>query len=221
MNKSDNSVLVPEIADFVLESEKAYDGIAQERKALLEKIALYVRSRTSANKDARLTFICTHNSRRSQTAQIWAQTAAAYYGVPGVLAFSGGTEATAFEPRAVAALRRAGFTVEKTGDDRNPIYSVRFADTRPGITVFSKVYDTAPNPAGGYCAVMTCSQADSNCPVVPGAELRVALPYEDPKLFDGTDQETAKYDERCRQIGTEMLYLFKLVRQWMAGSSRV
>jgi hypothetical protein len=32
--------------------------------------------------------------------------------------------------------------------------------------------------------------------------------YDDPKDFDGTLQEEAKYDERTRQIAREMLYLF-------------
>ncbi|MCK4776283.1 MAG: protein-tyrosine-phosphatase, partial [Candidatus Krumholzibacteria bacterium] len=62
-----------------------------------------------------------------------------------------------------------------------------------------------------FCAVMTCSQADKNCPVVVGASMRVAIPYDDPKAFDGTDQEAANYDERCRQISREMLYLFSAV----------
>jgi len=213
MTKPNKSGLNPDVASYIRESERVFDSIDKERRALLEKIALYVHSRTSANRKARLTFICTHNSRRSHTAQIWAQTAATYYGVPNVLTFSGGTEATAFNPRAVEALRRAGFAVEKTSDDQNPIYSVRFAGTGSDMKAFSKVYNAEPNPEEGYCAVMTCSEADENCPVVPGADMRVAIPYEDPKNFDGTDQETAKYDERCRQISAEMLYLFKLTER--------
>ncbi len=31
--------------------------------------------------------------------------------------------------------------------------------------------------------------------------------------FDGTDQEAARYDERCRHICREMLYLFSQVRK--------
>jgi hypothetical protein len=59
---------------------------------------------------------------------------------------------------------------------------------------------------------MTCSEADKNCPVVRGAAVRVALPYEDPKVADGTPAEAARYDERSRQIATEMFYLFSEVR---------
>jgi hypothetical protein len=85
---------------------------------------------------------------------------------------------------------------------------------------FSKVYSEPPNPKSGYCAVMTCLQADQACPVVAGAALRVALPYDDPKAYDGTAAESARYDERCRQISREMLYVFRLVRAEMDTQSR-
>jgi arsenate reductase len=59
---------------------------------------------------------------------------------------------------------------------------------------------------------MTCSHADENCPVVIGASTRIALTYNDPKDFDGTPQEAAKYAERVREIGREILYAFSQVR---------
>ena len=59
---------------------------------------------------------------------------------------------------------------------------------------------------------MTCTQADENCPVVPGSEKRISLPYDDPKDFDGTPMETAKYSERVMEIGTEILYAFSQVK---------
>ena len=59
---------------------------------------------------------------------------------------------------------------------------------------------------------MTCSQADKACPVVKGASSWVAVPYDDPKEFDGKAQETAKYDERCRQIAAETLYVSSKVK---------
>lgn len=43
------------------------------------------------------------------------------------------------------------------------------------------------------------------------ADLRVGIPYDDPKAADGTPEESARYDERCKQIATEMLYLFSRV----------
>ena len=60
---------------------------------------------------------------------------------------------------------------------------------------------------------MTCSSADKACPLVKGAIQRIAIPFVDPKAFDGTELEAKKYDERCRQICREMLYVFSKVRK--------
>jgi arsenate reductase (thioredoxin) len=189
-----------------------FDQIPEERKKALKKLALFVESKVKAGEKAELTFICTHNSRRSHISQIWAQTAAAYYGVGNVICYSGGTEATAFNPRAVKAMEDAGFKITKTSDGNNPVYEVRFADDAAPVKAFSKKYDADGNPKSGYGAVMTCSQADQNCPVVAGATVRIAIPYDDPKAFDGTAQEAAKYKERVQQIGREILYTFSLIK---------
>ncbi|MCB0818945.1 MAG: protein-tyrosine-phosphatase, partial [Flavobacteriales bacterium] len=65
------------------------------------------------------------------------------------------------------------------------------------------------NPQKGFCAVMTCSEADANCPIVRGALDRVSLPYVDPKEADDTPEEAARYDERCLQIATELWYVMQ------------
>ncbi len=144
-------------------------------------------------------------------AQIWAWTAAAHHGVSDAELFSGGTETTAFNARAVAALRRAHFDIRVTRAGENPVHEVRFREGGPAMLAFSKACDHAPNPQQDFCAVMTCSRAGASCPVVRGASLRIEIPYEDPADFDGIEQETAAYDDRCRQIGREMLYLFSRV----------
>jgi arsenate reductase len=203
--------MYPQLAEFIADRLGEIDHIPADRKASLAGLADFV-SRTVASGDpARLTFICTHNSRRSHMSQIWAQTAAAYFGVSSVETYSGGTEATAFNPRAVAALERAGFRVDAVTDSDNPVYEVRFTDQADPMPAFSKVYDRPPNPTSDFAAVMTCSQADAACPLVLGATERIAITYEDPKDFDGTDREAAAYDERCRQIARELLYAFSLV----------
>jgi arsenate reductase len=188
-----------------------FDSIPQERRDQLRKLASYIRDKMKADRPARLVFICTHNSRRSQMCQLWAATAAAYFGVPHVENFSGGTEVTAFNARAVAALRRAGFGIDEPAPTQNPRYRVRFHSAGPELECFSKVYRDASNPGSDFCAVMTCSQADKQCPIVAGASARIALPFDDPKVFDGTPQETNKYDERCRQIARELLFVFSEV----------
>jgi arsenate reductase (thioredoxin) len=197
---------------YVAERIAEFDQIPADRKEQLQKMTRYVEDCAKANKPARFTFICTHNSRRSHLAQLWAATAAVYYKVPAVKTFSGGTEATAFNPRAVAALQRAGLKITKRSEDANPKYEVEIGQGIEPQLCFSKVYDQLPNPQNDFCAVMTCSTADKNCPIVKGASLRIAIPYDDPKEFDGTPQEASKYDERCRQIAREIFYLFSQVK---------
>jgi arsenate reductase len=58
---------------------------------------------------------------------------------------------------------------------------------------------------------MTTSQPDENSPYIPGAEARIPIRYEDPKIFDGTPEEEARYDERSLQIASEMFYVFSKI----------
>ncbi|MBL7991314.1 MAG: protein-tyrosine-phosphatase [Candidatus Kapabacteria bacterium] len=203
--------LLPRLRSYIESVQKEVDQIPDDRKQQLKKIALFVQTKLAAKEPPHIMFICTHNSRRSHTSQIWAQALAVYYGLEGVKTFSAGTEVTAFNERAVKALQRAGFTIAKSKEPVNPVYSIHFAGDAEPIRAFSKLMNNAANPQSNFCAVMNCSHADQHCPFVPGALLRVSTPYDDPKDFDGTPQETVKYDERCRQIAREMAYLFSHV----------
>lgn len=204
--------LNPALSNYVGSFIAQYDHIPEIRKKDLTKISDYVNNHLAGNNLAKLTFICTHNSRRSHMGQIWAQTAAYYYGIEGIMTFSGGTEATAFNPNAVRAMTDAGFEIKSDGNPDNPVYQVSFAYGCKPMQVFSKKYDHETNPHEDFCAIMTCSDADENCPFIPGATLRIPITYEDPKAFDNTPEKDKAYAERCFQIGTEMFYLFNNVR---------
>lgn len=213
---SDPPPLHPALAAYVKARTAEFDAIPAERQRQLAELADYVLQRRAAGEPTRLVFICTHNSRRSHFAQLWAQTAAAHYGIAGVETFSGGTQATAFNPRAVAALRRAGFEVvgpasSSQAGPQNPRYLVRYQTAAPPLACFSKVYSEDGNPTSDFCAVMTCTDADQACPLVTGAARRISLPYDDPKIADDTPQESLAYDARCRQIAREMLFVFQQV----------
>jgi hypothetical protein len=145
--------------------------------------------------------------------QIWAQTAAYYYGLDHVRAFSGGTAATACNCRTVAAMRRVGFDIEDATKGDNPIYLVRYASDRPVIRAYSKLYNADSNPDHDFIALMTCSVADKSCPVVKNAIARYAIHYVDPRLCDDTPTETTAYNERCREIAREMFYIMSEVRK--------
>lgn len=186
--------------------------IPEDRKKILLGITDYVQRKSEAGKEIHLVYICTHNSRRSHFGQVWAKTAAEYFGIPNVKTYSGGTEATAFNPNAIAALERVGFLIQKTTEGKNPVYHVFSGeDSSPNIC-FSKVYDHPENPQKEFAAIMTCSDAEENCPFIPGVELRIGTTYDDPKTFDNTPQQNAKYDERCKQIALECFYVFSMIQ---------
>jgi arsenate reductase len=183
--------------------------IPEERKKTLQRLADFIKQK---EEDINLVFICTHNSRRSHISQIWAQAAATHYNIRNLKTYSGGTEATAFNPNAVAAMNAVGFKIDKLSNDPNPVYEVRYSGNEPSIKVFSKKYDDDSNPKKDFCAIMTCSDADAGCPVVTGAAARISLPFKDPKGSDGTAEETASYAECVNQIGREILYAFSLCK---------
>lgn len=206
--------LHPILYETVRKLVNEFDKISPERKSILREFAKFIKNKAEANQRIELVFICTHNSRRSHISQIWAQTAAAYYGVSNVKSYSGGTETTAFNPRAVKAMERVGFEIEQDGNIDNPIYRVSFNFDRDPVVAYSKRYDDHSNPKGNFAAILTCSHADENCPVIFGMERRFALPYDDPKDFDGTTVESEKYLQRAMEIGRELLFAFSLVKRW-------
>jgi len=110
-SRSHASILLP-LRPYVKEVVNELDRMSGDRKVVVGEIAAHIAARLEAGKAAKLTFICTHNSRRSHMSQIWAQTAAYYYGLDKVYAFSGGTDATACNCRTVTAMRRAGFSIK-------------------------------------------------------------------------------------------------------------
>lgn len=185
--------------------------ISQARKSLLNDLVDFIQEKINADEAIRLNFICTHNSRRSHLSQIWAQALAEYYGIKSVFSYSGGTEATAMFPKVAETLSELGFQIKKLAEGANPVYSIKFAANSHPVIAFSKIFDDDFNPQSGFAAIMTCSQADEGCPFIAGAEKRIPLTFEDPKLFDGTAQQAAKYMERSLQIATELKYVMQNV----------
>ncbi len=202
--------LYPALATTISHLLNDKTPIAPERKTTLDALAAYAKSQFAVGQPVKVTFVCTHNSRRSQIAQTWFQAAAAYYGVKNVEAYSGGTDVTAFNIRAADALARAGFRVVR-GPGENPKYELFISKEGAPIVAYSKVYDDAANPHAQFAAVMVCSDADKKCPSVRGAALRVSLPTEDPKSADGTPTEKQRYDETVQLLGREMLYVMQQV----------
>ena len=201
------NTLFKELLNTVWELEHDFDKIPESRQSLLKDLTTYIRNRRNDN-DIRLIFICTHNSRRSHIAQIWAQTAAYHYEIKKIHCFSGGTEVSVFHPNAVKALEKAGFRIKKKSSGDNPVYSVYFCNEQIPVTAFSKLYSNSFNPQSEFVAVMTCSAANESCPFVSGSIFRIPLTYEDPKIFDQTVEADQRYFDKVREIGREMLFVF-------------
>lgn len=204
-------MLYTALEKHVQEFEKSFNKISDERKKTLQQLAEFTQSKQKAKAPIDLNFICTHNSRRSHIAQLWAQAVATYYRVENVQCFSGGAEATAFNPRAVKAMKEIGFRIKQLDESSNPKYEVSFSETENPLLTFSKVHNDSTNPSHGFAAIITCSHADQNCPLVIGTEVRISLPYNDPKDFDNTELEQTKYHERVLEIGREICFAFSIV----------
>jgi len=101
----------------------------------------------------------------------------------------------------------------RTEGSENPVYTVQLGPDGPTVECFSKVYDHDTNPSSDFIAVMVCSDADENCPFVPGARHRISLPYDDPKTSDHTPEAADTYDERLDQIARELFRVFDALKQ--------
>jgi arsenate reductase len=187
------------------------DSITVERRAILQPLIDFIQSKASLNKEIRINFICTHNSRRSHLSQVWAQTMAHYFDIKNVFCYSGGTEATALFPMAAETLRNSGFQIKTLSKNENPVYSIKYANNQHPIIGFSKKLDDDFNPKSEFAAIMTCDSANEACPFVPGAEKRIPITFEDPKVFDNSPQQAEKYKERSLQIATELFYVFSQI----------
>lgn len=208
-----HSKLLPKVDEYARGVVREFDRLTPERKEVLRGIAQTVVAQLQQDKRSQLTFICTHNSRRSHMSQIWAQTAAYYYGLDQVTTYSGGTQVTACNCRTITAMRSAGFQIDDATTGDNPLYLVHYADDRTPVKAYSKLYNADGNPAQKFIALMTCSAADKSCPVVQGSIARFAIHYVDPRLCDDTPTETTAYNERCREIAREMFYIMSEVKR--------
>ncbi|WP_099768407.1 low molecular weight phosphatase family protein [Chryseobacterium sp. 52] len=201
--------MYPKLIKYI--EEILLQDISNERKNLLQPLIDFIELKKRNRESVDINFICTHNSRRSHLAQIWAQTASAYFKVSDVHCYSGGTETTALFPKVTETLIEAGFHIWTLSESENPVYAVKYSENSLPVIGFSKKYDDVFNPNTGFAAVMTCSHADGGCPFIAGAEKRIPITFEDPKISDETPGQTEIYNERSLQIAAEMLYVFSRI----------
>tara|TARA_B100001059_G_scaffold143338_1_gene143341 strand:+ start:247 stop:864 length:618 start_codon:yes stop_codon:yes gene_type:complete len=187
-------------------------SVSSERQSSLRPLIDYIEEKLINNKQVSLNFICTHNSRRSHLAQVWAQTIAHYFNFNNVFCYSGGTENTAIYVAVLKALMYSGFEIEKISENENPRYNIKYSLYQMPVICFSKCFDHSFNPSIDFAAILTCTEADKGCPHIYGADIRIPMPFDDPKSYDNTSQQDEKYLERSLQIATEIKYIFSKIK---------
>lgn len=131
------------------------------------------------NPKARILFLCTGNSCRSQIAEGWAR----HLGDDWMEAQSAGIEAHGKNPRAIAVMREAGVDISGQQSTRVTPEMLAWADL----------------------VVTVCGHADEHCPVLPPQVRKQHLPFEDPaKAIGSEDEIMAKFREVRDQIRREV-----------------
>ncbi|WP_299124016.1 hypothetical protein [uncultured Tenacibaculum sp.] len=186
--------------------------INNDRLNLIDDIAHTIIDEFNDREKINLNFICTHNSRRSQLAQVWSFYAIEYFNLNNIFTYSGGTEITAFHRNTVKCLQKTGFNFNIIDfSHQNPRYLISFQGTKKSILGFSKTYDHSSN-SFPYIAITTCDSADENCPFIPDAISRFHLPFTDPKISDNTDLMEETYLNISKQIAGEVFYIFETIK---------
>jgi arsenate reductase len=126
-----------------------------------------------AGKKARVLFVCTHNSARSQMAEGLLRHLAG----DDFEAFSAGTEATHVRPLAVEAMREVGVDISGQESETLDRY-------------LGEPFDFV---------VTVCGEANEACPVFPGAKRRLHWSLPDPSAASGTEEERLEVFRSVRE----------------------
>jgi arsenate reductase (thioredoxin) len=126
----------------------------------------------AGEKRARVLFVCTHNSARSQMAEGLLRHLAG----DRFEAHSAGIEATHIRPLAIRAMDEIG--VDISGQE-------------------SKTLERYLGEPSDY-VITVCDEANEVCPFFPGAKNRLHWSFEDPSHADGSEEERLAIFRRVR-----------------------
>jgi len=130
---------------------------------------------TKVNKKARILFLCTGNSCRSQMAEGWAR----HLKPNEIEAYSAGIEKRGLDPLAVRAMAEAG--VDISGQE-------------------SKTIDDLPEHNFDW-VITLCRHAHETCPLFPGGTQRMHAGFDDPPALAkkaSTEEEALNHYHRVR-----------------------
>ena len=174
------------------------------RRGEIERYAQEIAQRIKESGSANIVYVCTHNSRRSQFAQFWSAYHTDALNLP-ITSYSAGTERTACHSNVLEVLRQEGFSITSEGANHKVILN-----HKSFVELSSKTLNSVGLPER-YFAIMTCSDADENCPYIPGALDRFRLTFEDPKWSDNSAEAIQVYQDTSKQISTDIKYLLEQI----------
>jgi arsenate reductase len=133
---------------------------------------------------ARVLFVCTHNSARSQMAEgLLRQLAGDRFE-----AFSAGTEVSSVRPEAISVMAELGIDISNQ---------------------HSKSVDEFIGQQFAW-VITVCDRAREACPIFPGAEQTAHWGFDDPAEAQGTDEERLQVFRRVRDEIRDRLRMFIL-----------
>ncbi len=133
---------------------------------------------------ARVLFLCTGNSARSQMAEAFLRR----YGAEIFEPYSAGLEPKGVNPLTIRVMDEVGIDISNQ--------TSKSLDTYLGKTSFQYL-------------VTVCDDADQNCPTgLPGINERIHWSFEDPARFEGTDEEKLARFREVRDLIEEKIKLW-------------
>lgn len=195
--------------------QKIKKMIQENRKPKLLQISKYISDKILQKEHIHLIFICIQNSRRSHLAQVIAADAAYQHGLNNkvITTHSGGVEVTRIHPNTVKCLEALNYQIKQMTFNDNPIFDLFIKPQYPAIKLYSKNFEEVTHQLNKFMAIMVCSETETNCPYVPGAEKIIHLPYNDPKIADDTSYPLSEYINVAKQIQSEMHFVFSNIKQ--------
>jgi arsenate reductase len=129
-------------------------------------------------------FLCSHNSARSQIAEAFLRHFAGEY----FEVYSAGLEKSEVHELTKKVMQELNYDISDQ-------YSKDLSDYR-GYVHFGIL-------------ITVCSEAEEKCPIMPGLGTRLHWPFDDPSIFEGTEEEKI---EKFREVRDQIL---KKILEWV------
>ena len=189
MEPTTRQYLLPGIAQHLKGLTTTLEQVGEPHRSAGRRLADWTAKNYREGELLPLVVVCTGNSRRSMLGAMMGNVSAAYYGLPEVRYFSGGTAPSAFNSRTITTLQAIGFEVAPIGEEAlrgepelpNPKYRVRWGTIQPGspslpeAVEFSKVFSNYPKTGCNPRKIQDL-RAFSDSYLVPPPIRRAVLP---------------------------------------------